>query len=341
MEYLGNRNSDSGVGSWQEYNLSIEDEEYDADLAQQMLSMRQALKESLTFSPLAKQMLVNHLDGFEHLAAILKKAESRSNGYLSEENRDRLDRYRECLCNNMTLDDDVYGQLVEERVLSKDLVEELRLVGTRRRQCATLLDLLKLLGERAFSGFCAALHTTGQGFLVDTLKSNIAYDENARLETTAQDCPSLDRHLSEQTEHIVLPISCFPKSSLAIMVDITVAEGGRPLLDEQGRPQSRMNQAYTMALIKNRVRLCRELFAELIFDSLLEDEILTSDVTEALFLVGTRHRINQVLLYILPFYGDAAYESFVAALKKTGQDHLATLLDTSVTEFYKNQISTS
>ena len=193
-------------------------------------------------------------------------------------------------------------------------------MGTRGRQCGTLLDLLKLLGEKAFTGFCGALTDTGQGFVVDTLKS----DGSGQLSQVHY--PSLDRHLSVRTEHMILPISCYPRSGHSILMDISVPEG-EPLFDESGKPQSRMSEVHTMALIKNRVRLCRELFAEIIFDSLLEDEILSPDVTESLFLVGTRHRMNQVLLYILPFYGDNAFDSFVRALKRTGQSALAVLLE--------------
>lgn len=318
------RTSASSDISWQEY--SYEDDS-DPDLAQQVQVMREVLRESQGFGSMSKHLLLNYLDGLEHLAGILKRAESCSRGSLSEEHRDRLDEYRECLCNNMTLNDDMYSRLIQKKVIGVDLAEELKSVGTRRRQCATLLDVLKILGEKAFSGFCAVLRESGQGFLVDTLGSDIAYDEDPCLDTTTMDCPSFERHVSERAERVVLPVSCYPKSSPAIMMDISVNEGGHPLLDAHGRPQSRMNDTFTMALIKNRVRLCRELFAEMIFDWLLEDEVITTDITEALFLLGTRQRMNQVLMNILPFFGDRAFLSLVSALKKTGQGHLASLLE--------------
>ncbi|ELU06538.1 hypothetical protein CAPTEDRAFT_185813 [Capitella teleta] len=321
------RNSESSFSSWQEYSAG-DDEDYDTDVAIKVQEVRKSVEQSLTFGPLSKQLLLNQLNGVERLACVLKKAEQSSKSRLSINNQERLDRNRESLCLNMTMDDNFYKHLQAKKVISADLAEEIRSVGTKRRQVATLLDLVKLLGEKAFCGFCSALEASGQGFLVDTI--NLMDMDRETQDSMSRSCPSFDRLLSEKTEHVVLPVACFPLSSHSIMMDVSVREGGTPLLDEHGKPQSRMCSVYTMALIKNRVRLCRELFAEMIFDFLLEDEILTTDVTEALFLLGTRHRMNQVLMNILPFYGDAAFESFVSALKRTGQDHLALLLENFV-----------
>jgi hypothetical protein len=325
------RNSESSYCSWQEYSTGEED--YDSEVAAQVQSVRKTIEESLSFGPLSKQLLLNQLDGLERLASTLKKAEQASRSRLSLDNIERLDRHRENLCHNLTMDEAFYTQLIQKRVITDELAEEILSVGTKRRQVATLLDLIKLLGEKAFAGFCGALEDSGQGYLVETITKDM--DMTAH-DPASHQCPSFDRHVSVKTEDVVLPVACFPKSSHSIMMDISVHEGGTPLLDAAGRPQSRMCPAYTMALVKNRVRLCRELFAEMIFDFLLEDEVLTTDVTEALFLLGTRHRMNQVLMNILPFYGDAAFESLVCALKRTGQDHLAFLLESFVTEYRHN-----
>ncbi|XP_068113980.1 caspase-2 [Hyperolius riggenbachi] len=91
-----------------------------------------------------------------------------------------------------------------------------------------------------------------------------------------------------------------------------------------------MQEHHKGALTKLRVTLLQEMVPEELIEHLLAENVLTPFMKEHIETKGVTFRRNTALLDLLPRRGPHAFSAFCTALRKTGQEHLAELLDEQV-----------
>ena len=143
---------------------------------------------------------------------------------------------------------------------------------------------------------------------VATVRSNIVHsvtsftvEDHMKLMQIAINKDS--RFLSQIREHLKHEIQHLESSLKAL-------SGGR-----YGQELSMSNE-HRNKLRGCRVYICDELIPGPIFLYLIQDNILDDDLVEDIKQEGTRRKMSEKLLTILPLRGPRAYSSFIEALKK-------------------------
>ena len=91
---------------------------------------------------------------------------------MTDENRKRLIRNRVLLARDLTIEGtSLLDFLVQEGVLSENMMEEVASGKTRYEQVKKLLDIIPRRSNDAFSIFCSALRETEQDHLAEALES--------------------------------------------------------------------------------------------------------------------------------------------------------------------------
>ena len=88
---------------------------------------------------------------------------------MTQEHRNKLIRNRVALIQDLDAEA-VLDHLIQGRVLTSEMAEEIQIQATRTRKAGGLLDMIPTRGDRAFALFCAALQETGQAHLAHLLE---------------------------------------------------------------------------------------------------------------------------------------------------------------------------
>lgn len=100
--------------------------------------------------------------------------------------------------------------------------------------------------------------------------------------------------------------------------------------NNQRYSSSAMSVIHRAALIRCRVYICRDLIIDKIFDHLIQESILDSDMVDEIKqkTLGVRNKMCSELLDVLPLRGNNAFRVFCDALRESSQGHVASILET-------------